>query len=372
MSENIWSVVYKSEPAWVPERAIFLTRHGSHAYGTNVEGSDIDYRGIFVGRREHYHGFLSRIEEVVQKKPKDDLVMFELRKFLHLASMANPNVLEALFVEEDDILVTTPAYRAIRFRRQMFLTTQVLHTFSGYAMSQLRRLRGHHRWLRDPPKGPPTRAEFGLPERTVIPADQLAAARSAVNEKMKDWSWEGLDDATPAARQRLKDEFERRLLEITLWGRDELADKVWRAAAAHVGVDTNFIELLDRERRYASRLRDWKDFLTWQAERNEQRAALERIHGYDTKHAMHLVRLLRTGIEILSGQPYKVRRPDAEELVAIRRGKWSCEEVVANAEALDARLKEVASTSTLPRAPDRVAIDRLCVEIAEWYLQRSP
>lgn len=45
------------------------------------------------------------------------------------------------------------------------------------------------------------------------------------------------------------------------------------------------------------------------------------IHGYDTKHGMHLIRLLKMGIEALTTGELKVQRPDRKELMRIREGK---------------------------------------------------
>lgn len=42
--------------------------------------------------------------------------------------------------------------------------------------------------------------------------------------------------------------------------------------------------------------------------------------GYDPKEAGHLIRFLREGLEILTEGIINVRRPDAQELLAIRKG----------------------------------------------------
>lgn len=55
----------------------------------------------------------------------------------------------------------------------------------------------------------------------------------------------------------------------------------------------------------------------------ERRKALVRRHGYDTKNAAHLIRLLRMGIEFLQSGELLVDRSghDAGELLAIKRGE---------------------------------------------------
>lgn len=106
--------------------------------------------------------------------------------------------------------------------------------------------------------------------------------------------------------------------------------------------------------------------------RNPARAALEARYGYDTKHAMHLVRLLRMGREVLQRGEVLVRRPDAAELLAIRHGEWSFERVVAEAHELLAALEGAGAGSPLPEAPDERAADALVVELHERALYGLP
>ena len=360
---------YTGNLTWLPKRAFYVTRHGSHAYGTNLPTSDMDLRGIFIAPKEYYLGFQNVIEQVEQKEP--DFVAFELRKFMRLAADANPNVLELLYTDESDHLVTSPAFQILQERRDLFLSRKAKHTFAGYAASQLKRINTHYRWLKNPPQAPPTRAVFGLPERTVIPADQLAAAYAAIQKQLDEWSWHELESVDPSIRQALKDEFARRLAEITSWSWKDVEANTWLAAARQVGFDTNFIELLDHERRYTGKLREWQHYNDWKRNRNPDRAILEEKYGFDTKHGMHLVRLLRMCREILTLGQVVVRRPDAQDLLAIRSGEWSYEKLVTWAEEEDRALEELAKTSKLPKTPDRAKLDELCVNLVQWSFSQN-
>ena len=348
---------------WLPERTFYVTRHGSHAYGTNLPSSDLDLRGIAIAPKEYYLGFAQVFEQAEQKEP--DLVIFELRKFMKLAADCNPNALEILFTDESDHLVSNLVFEKLRDNRHLFLSRKAKHTFSGYAVSQLKRINTHYRWLKNPPLGAPTRAEFGLPERTVIPADQMAAANAAIQKQVDVWSWHELEGVDPAVRQAIKDEFTRRLAEITSWGWEETTAKTWLAASRAVGFDTNFIELLDLERRYTGRLREWQQYNDWKKNRNVDRAILEEKWGFDTKHGMHLVRLLRMCRELLTEGKVIVKRPDAKELLRIREGDWDYHKLVEWAEIQDKELEVLVKSSPLPHTPDRKKLDILCAEMVE-------
>lgn len=111
---------------------------------------------------------------------------------------------------------------------------------------------------------------------------------------------------------------------------------------------------------------DRPHYETWLAERNLDRTARERAHGYDTRHGVHLVRLLRMANEILATGRVVVDRPDAAEMIAIRGGAWPWDRLVGHAEALLADL--ATAESVLPEQVDRAFLDRLCVEIVEQVL----
>lgn len=268
----------------VDASTILLVRAGSHAYGTNTPTSDLDVRGIMIPPSDYYLG-MKRVEQYQEAgdgtETKPDLVVYELRKYLNLAADANPNILELLFCDDSDVLKLSPAGEMLRASRHLFLSKKARHTFSGYAMSQLKKIESHRRWLLHPPSAPPCRADFGLPERTVIPADQLAAATAMMMRKVADWENTlptfGVDCADEASTIAMRDRIVETLTEIHAATTDERV----LAAGRVLGFDDNFLDLLDRERRYEQKRREWDSFKAWKATRNEARSELECKYGYD-------------------------------------------------------------------------------------------
>ena len=118
----------------------------------------------------------------------------------------------------------------------------------------------------------------------------------------------------------------------------------------------------------------WEQYWTWKKNRNEKRSVLEEQFGYDTKHAMHLVRLLRMGVEALTEGVIKVKRPDAQELLSIRDGAWSYEEVVQYADEMHRRVMEdLLPKTTLPKKPNVKLAARLVMEVQDsvWATQSN-
>jgi len=92
--------------------------------------------------------------------------------------------------------------------------------------------------------------------------------------------------------------------------------------------------------------------------------------GYDTKNAMHLIRILRCGISLLERGEYELYRGrDRGELLAIRAGKWRIEEVIREATSLMTTLDIVAEASLLPKEPDKDFWEEFLIKWHSHYLE---
>lgn len=364
---------YLGNVPFIHTRTLFATLHGSHAYGLNTETSDIDVKGVCVAPREVYLGFTSGFEQAEQREPYD-LSIYELRKFFRLAAACNPNIIEVLHTDPSVFIHNTPLGEKLVKHRYDFISMKAKHTFSGYAHSQLSRIQTHYRWLKNPPKAQPTRGEFNLPNETVIPADQLGVVQTAIQKKLEsfDFDWSILEEAD---RIHLKACISMFLAEMELTD-----DDIWIRTGRSLGMDENFLELLKRERQYKAKLDEWRSYQNWLATRNEKRAVLEAKYGYDTKHGMHLVRLMKMCREIMTTGWVNVKRvDDREELLAIRNnGIWSYEKLIEwssvqekelNALYADAKkAHEAGQPTVVPFKPDMNKLDALCVEIIEQMI----
>ena len=96
----------------------------------------------------------------------------------------------------------------------------------------------------------------------------------------------------------------------------------------------------------------------------DKRKRLVEQHGYDTKNAAHLIRLLHMGEEYLRTGEMRVRRTwDRDMLVEIKRGGWKLEQVKEYAESRFARVRDAFEQSPMPDEPDHEAVDSLTTDI---------
>lgn len=365
MIENAKSLIKDnfSQVPWLYDNTLFLTKHGSHAYGLNTQDSDLDLKGFCVPPKEYFYGFLNNFEQAESHHP-NDAVIFDLKKFIKLAADANPSVLEVIFTDESDHLITTSQSDLILSHRDNFLSKKVKYTFQGYAFSQVKRINLHRRWLLYPVKDEPTRKSFGLPDHTLIPKDQLAAAKSSIEQKMKEWDLNFLDDLDEASKISFKEKFQNILLDV------KTSEELWITAAKSLNYSDNFIWLLQKEKEYESKRRDYENYIKWKKERNPKRAALEEKHGYDCKFALHIARLSLMCGEILeTGKVIVKRKDDKDFLMSIRNGNMTYEELIEWFEKQNAIIDQRYQTSKLPHSPDKVKLDNLCISIVENILK---
>mgnify|MGYP000867359454 FL=1 len=117
-------------------KTIFLGKAGSHSYGTNTATSDNDFRGIFLADPNFIRTPFYSINEFSDPNEKDSK-SYELNKFMKLYSDCNPNIVELLWVDGEDIVTTSPAYELLRKHRYDLLCSKVAFTFSGYESDKI-------------------------------------------------------------------------------------------------------------------------------------------------------------------------------------------------------------------------------------------
>lgn len=111
---------------------------GSHAYGTNVEDSDIDIRGVILDRNNNILGIKDNFEQIEDKTT--DTVIYTMSKVYSLLTKCNPNVIEMLGLRPRDYLYVDEIGQLLLDNKHIFLSKQAYNKFYGYAKGQLNRL----------------------------------------------------------------------------------------------------------------------------------------------------------------------------------------------------------------------------------------
>lgn len=297
-----------------PEGTFWLAYRGSVAHGMYIPSDDpnsiddIDLMGFVIGEKRNYFG----LQEWGSRGTKEikagayDVVLYEIRKAVSLLLQGNPNILSMLWVDSQYTLLSTPAAKELRRNRHLFRGKHVYNAFAGYAHAQLQKME--------------TREPSELREYLAVTAE-LKHRGAHPNHKGEQFP-EPIRESGEA-----KD-------------------------AAHWDVE----KLVARLRHY-QRKGENLGYL------GEKRKQLVLEHGYDSKNAAHLIRLLRMCIEYMGTGELIVRRPDAAELLDIKRGKWPLEDIKALSAHLFEEAKAAKEASSLPAEPDFEGVEKMLIEI---------
>lgn len=297
-----------------PQETFWLAYRGSIAHGMFIPSvdpksiDDIDLMGFCFGRTENYfglHEWASRGTKEIKDGPYD-VVLYEIRKAVSLLLQGNPNIMSMLWVDQSATLIQEAPAKELVANRSIFLGKHVYNAFSGYAHQQMEKME-----TRDP-------AELRL---YLAVTAELKFRGAHPNHK-------GEMFAAP-----VRDNGESR--DVANWDVERL-----RARLTHYhrkGENLGYM--------------------------GDKRKQLVLEHGYDSKNAAHLIRLLRMCVEFFETGEMYVRRPDADELLDIKRGKWKLEDIKALATELFNKSRAAKEVSKMPDEPDHDAANRLLVKL---------
>lgn len=128
---------FLTESPLLGENIILLTLSGSHAYGTNIETSDIDCRGITYNPLDSLLG--NKVFEQFEDRTTDTTI-YGLNKMIKLLLECNPNTIEQLGSKPEHYIILNDDGKKLIENRKIFLSKRAVYTFGGYANAQLRRL----------------------------------------------------------------------------------------------------------------------------------------------------------------------------------------------------------------------------------------
>ena len=337
--EDIQTALYEDERykfLWekpLGDNIVLLGLGGSYAYGTNNENSDIDVRGVATHSAED---ILTRkgFEQVVNEET--DTTIYSLEKIVNLLSNCNPNTIEILGLEPWQYFYVTDIGQALIDNRDMFLSKRAIHSFGGYANSQLRRLENR-------------------------------AARTMEQTKREEFILRSIENA--------KYTFPTKFFECP-----EDAIKLYIDKAVNPEYDTEIFmdinlkhyPLRDYKSMWSEMIAIIKEYAKIGA---RNRKAIER--GKLSKHMMHLVRLYLMCFDILEkGEIITYRAKEHDFLMDIRNGKYldnedhPLPEFYDIVDELENKLEYWKEHTELPANPDYNRINKFLAE-ANWEVVKN-
>lgn len=313
------------------DRLMFLTFGGSHAYGTNITTSDIDIRGCALNRPSDIIGMTSF--EQFTNEPTDTKI-YAFNRFIWLLVDCNPSIIEMLGCRKDQYLYLSELGEELVKKRKMFLSGIALSSFGGYATQQLRRL-------------------------------ENALARDRLPQDKK-------EEHLLGAMERAMKTFSDRYSEISDYGSVKLYidSSKKKDLSAEIFADVDLKHYPARE--FCGIINDLNSVLRTYEKLNGRNHKKDDAHL--NKHAMHLVRLLLTCIDIFEkGDIITYREENLDLLRSIRAGRFQNTDGTYQPEFfelvsdLNERMEYAAQNSSLPKEPDM----KLIGEFVEYVNRAS-
>jgi len=109
---------------------------GSKAYGLDTENSDTDLRGVYLAPAHLQWSLYGAPEQFEDNQTQS--CYWEVQKFLVMALKANPNILECL--NSPMVEKVSPLGEQLLAIRDCFLSQMIFQTFSGFAISQFKKI----------------------------------------------------------------------------------------------------------------------------------------------------------------------------------------------------------------------------------------
>lgn len=330
---------------------------GSRAFGLSTENSDTDIRGVYYVSKEDFFG-LNYIPQVSNET--NDITYYEIGRFVELLQKNNPNILEVLASPEDCIQRKHPLMDLLK--PEDFLSKLCKDTFAGYAISQIKKAKGLNKKILNPiDKERKSILDFCyvLKDQGSVPLKKWLSENGKVQEKC---GLVGIDNTKGM---------------FALFY-DESGDLSYKGIIQHEEANQVSVSSVPKEERpvaylfcnldaYSTYCKDYREYWKWVSERNEDRYHVNQSHGhnYDSKNIMHTIRLLQSCEQIFKTNSLNIRVENRDELLDIKAGNWSYEQVMKKADSLIRSIEHYHSVSRLPEMPDLGKTTKLLVQIRE-------
>lgn len=307
---------------------ILLGLAGSYSYGTNIETSDIDIRGITLNQKSDLIG-LTQFEQYVDDDT--DTVIYAFNKMITLLLSCNPNTIELLGLKPEHYLYLNDIGRMLLDNRKLFLSKRAINSFGGYADAQLRRLQNAL-----------ARDTFPQSEKEQHMFNSVKNAMHDFNNHYKHFENGSFEIFIDKAENP---EFETEIFVNAAMTHYPLRDYsgMWNTMA---NIVRNYEKIGKRNRK--------KDDL------------------HLNKHAMHLIRLFMMALDILEkGEINTWREEEHDLLMDIRLGKYQKEDGTFHESFYDLlsefekKLHYAAENTDLPEEPDISRVQELVMTINE-------
>lgn len=332
---------------------------GSKAYGLDTPSSDTDIKGVFLLPKKEFYG-LKYTPQI--SNATNDIVFYELGRFMELLSLNNPNILELLNTPESAIIYKHPFLEVIK--PELILSKQCKNTFGKFALSQIKKAKGLKKKIVNP---------VGKARKSILSFCYISYEQGSIPlQKYLDIKNRKQEHCGLVNIPHMKNVFGLYYGEnLGFKGvmKKEDANEV-SLSSIPKGQPQEALLYFNKDG-YSSYCKEYREYWDWVSKRNEERYENTKSHGknYDSKNMMHTFRLLEMAIEIGRDHKVNVRRLNRDFLLNIKKGNYEYDELLKMAEAKQHEMEKAFEYSTLPDQPDLKLINALTFELRNKFYE---
>lgn len=364
MKQELFNMIMEKSPGSTP---LLIVIRGSHAYGTNLETSDVDYAGVFIQSLDDILGFGYK-EQINDEK--NDIVFYEIKRFLELIKANNPNILELLNTPEDCIVYKHPIFDTILKHKEEFITKVCAKSFAGYAVGQIKKAKGQDKkqnWEKDRvTRKTPTDFCYYHQNGSSIPLTDYLMSKGMDQEYCGLSKVPHSKDLYALYYDFISEETLGSHFYPSLGFRGIAFENSNDIRLSSIPKESRLIGYISYNKDgYRAHCDDYHSYETWLKNKNEARWVDVQGHGQkiDGKNMMHCRRLLEVAKEIGEGKGINVRRPNADYLITIRKGEVNLQTLIDEADGIIDEINTIFDNSNLPESVDDVLVNNLLINI---------
>lgn len=334
---------------------LFEVIAGSKSFGLDTPNSDTDIKGVFYLPKNKYFG-LDYIPQISNES--NDIVFYELGRFIELLLKNNPNILEILATPLDCIIFKHPIMENLKL--EYFLSKLCKDTFANYAFTQIKKAKGLNKKILNP---------IPIQRKTILDFCFTLQGYSSVGLN----SWLELNKIEQSNCGLVNIPHSKGIYALfyditkTLGYKGIIKNQNTNEiiTSSIPNGQKEIAYLYFNQDNYSSYCKEYKEYWEWHEKRNKERFNTNIIHGknYDSKNMMHTIRLLQSAEQILTIGKLDIKVKNREELLNIKSGKLNYNDLLLMADNLLASIEKGYNTSKLIEIPNKEKIENILIEM---------
>lgn len=349
---------------------MFAAVTGSVSYGLETETSDFDIKGIYTQPIENIYLNIednptTDKEHLMPSDGKNDVTLYDIRKFIKMCGSSNPNIIELLNTPDDCIIYESPIWKEVKdhILKYGVVSKKCYYSFYSYSESQIKKAKSKKKKINVP-----------ISKERLTPLHFCHVIKNDKTFPLLEYLEKHQIDQREIGLAKLNNVYMTYSAFIGDYKGMVSTDKDGKVKSMELlcssipeGSRSAFLVSYHKDD-FSTYCKKYREYFDWIDKRNDQRYRnSEMLYEFDTKNMSHCVRLVMMACEIAEGKGIQVYRSeeDRELIFKIRNGEMNYMEITDFITSLTDDMKEKYDNSSLQESPDIKGMKQILKKIYE-------